>query len=134
MRFDDVVVDVDCVVVEAVIIDEVVVDAGVLESEFVRRWYSRGLCSCCSCWRNRWFNYVVDDVVDVDALAADYSFGDVFVDVVVVEAVVVDMVGNRALVDAVDVRLLELLYQVIKSYQILSKFYINYILKIGIIK
>ena len=42
-------------------------------------------------------------MVDVDALAADYSFGDVIVDVVVVEAVVVNMVGNRALVDAVDV-------------------------------
>ena len=40
MRFDDVVVDVDGVVVEAFIIDEVVVDAVVFESShsgFVRR-------------------------------------------------------------------------------------------------
>ena len=41
-------------------------------------------------------------MVVVDAFAADYSFGDVVVDVVVVEAVVVDVVGNRVLVDAVD--------------------------------
>ena len=42
-------------------------------------------------------------MVVVDAVAADYSFGDVVVDVAVVEAVVVDVVGNRVLVDAVDV-------------------------------